>query len=758
MRSERWEGCQMEKGAVCVDEADTALFILSAGDTTQGSPDGRHGDASGDDEARVVFLPSSEAGSVQVHRYSDARTSSEPNTMSAEDRSGQRALQACERTQEGRERTVEALAQQLVDGDGYAMLREAISPAEARRLRNHILDALPPHKRTTRVFANHMCQIHKGVPQSPGLDPDCQPLSPLLMTLPTHPAILALARRLLGDGYRLHNAGLSLVSAPEASTPWEALALAHFPHQDLPVNKASVWGGRVPTPSHPLSLQALWLLDDFTYDNGATYLIPRSHTRAQHIEHWVEAQGSGAPLAAIDGRFPVRFVTGSAGDLLVAPGSIWHAPSTSRPGEAPRLALLFEYAPSFVEPRDHYAHALVSQHARDAEHVRIFPTIESTCSAVSSMARGGRMGGGGGASGGTASPAMAPDCGENGDVVSVSEWYALTRERPHCLSLRTRVVLRQSRLAMPAFGLGTGSPDDDPSVIAAAIRAGYRLIDTGELYGNEEIIRGAVAASGVHSDSLVLSSKAGTWCSASLPSEVAAAVPAEYKRFNLGGLYPTSRGTLGRGVCIGGAEATHAAFNATLRRLGIERLGVYLLHWPLTHAAYEMSDARHATVRLDAWRELCRLRRAGRVAAIGVSNVSPRQLRELLAAGEEAPDVIQLELHLALQQAEMRAMCEAHGILLQAYGHHKAELGASVVLRKAAEALGVPSVGLLSMRWALQAGAGVVPRSRKLEYVEANKRVFDHALPVEAMEVLKVADTNTSLYGLHEVFVSDRIR
>ena len=170
------------------------------------------------------------------------------------------------------------------------------------------------------------------------------------------------------------------------------------------------------------------------------------------------------------------------------------------------------------------------------------------------------------------------------------------------------------------------------------------------------------------------------------------------------------------------------------------------------------SIARHATVRLDAWRELCRLRRAGRVAAIGVSNVSPRQLRELLAAGEEAPDVIQLELHLALQQAEMRAMCEAHGILLQAYGHHKAELGASVVLRKAAEALGVPSVGLLSMRWALQAGAGVVPRSRKLEYVEANKRVFDHALPVEAMEVLKVADTNTSLYGLHEVFVSDRIR
>ena len=253
MRSEPWEGCQMEKGAVCVDEADTALFILSAGDTTQGSPDGRHGDASGDDEARVVFLPSSEAGSVQVHRYSDARTSSEPNTMSAEDRSGQRALQACERTQEGRERTVEALAQQLVDGDGYAMLREAISPAEARRLRNHILDALPPHKRTTRVFANHMCQIHKGVPQSPGLDPDCQPLSPLLMTLPTHPAILALARRLLGDGYRLHNAGLSLVSAPEAGTPREALALAHSPHQDLPVNKASVWGGRVPTPSHPLS-------------------------------------------------------------------------------------------------------------------------------------------------------------------------------------------------------------------------------------------------------------------------------------------------------------------------------------------------------------------------------------------------------------------------------------------------------------------------------------------------------------------------
>ena len=96
-------------------------------------------------------------------------------------------------------------------------------------------------------------------------------------------------------------------------------------------------------------------------------------------------------------------------------------------------------------------------------------------------------------------------------------------------------------------------------VIAAALRAGFTLIDTGELYGNEERIREGIFLSGMHRESLILSSKAGRWCEGELPPTVAARLPAEYRTHAqqgsplLRGVYPTPRGTLGRGVCIGGA-------------------------------------------------------------------------------------------------------------------------------------------------------------------------------------------------------------
>lgn len=691
---------------------------------------------------------------------------------------------------------IEAAAHAVSDGDGITLLRAAVSSDEAKSIRDAILSAVPPSKFSTRVFANHMCQIHRGVAQSPGLDQTCEPLVRALMNqLPLHPTILKLARRLLGDGFRLHNAGLSLVSS---TPPLDASLLASpssiaqaaagrlaaaTPHQDLPINAATVWDGRVPPPSHALSLQALWLLDDFTFDNGATYVIPRSQQRTEHIDRWANEVGSGGErdgegggrdegrppppppqsrgaLAAASGLLPTRIVTGSAGDVLLALGSLWHAPSTSAAGASPRLALLFEFAPSFVEPRDLYSAALVRRLVHSEEHRRIFPTIDQTCAharpeevKVESGGNGGGQGMGGGDGGG------ASGCDENGDVLSVHEWRRFVEERPHCLSIRSRVLLRGGRLALPVFGLGTGSPDDSVGATSQAIRAGHRLIDTGELYGNEQIIRDAIRVSGVHPETMVLSSKAGTWCAGELPADVAAAVPDEYRSAHLGGLYPiASRGTLGRGVCIGDARSTRAAFNATLTRLGVQRLSVYLLHWPLTHAAYELGDARHASMRLDAWRELLRLRQLGLASAVGVSNFSPRLLRELIAATGEPPDLVQVEMHLLLQQPELRALCDEHGIFIQAYGHHKPEIAQHRLPVEAAKALGAGGAALLSMRWALQVGAGIIPRSRRVEYVATNKRVFHFALPREALPILKAADQNRSLYGLHEVFVRDEVR
>ena len=203
-----------------------------------------------------------------------------------------------------------------------------------------------------------------------------------------------------------------------------------------------------------------------------------------------------------------------------------------------------------------------------------------------------------------------------------------------------------------------------------AVRAGYRLIDTAELYENEEIVGEGIRRSGVHRDSLFLSSKHGRWCDGEPPPAVAAAVPAEHR--GIRGVYPTSRGTLGRGVCIGGAAAVRAALGASLRRLGVDYLDLYLLHWPLTTAGYALDDGRHAAVRLEAWRALVEMKREGLVRAIGVSNFSPRQLRPLIAV--EAPAVLQIELHPLLQRAELRTFCAAHGIALQAYGNFRREV------------------------------------------------------------------------------------
>ena len=360
--------------------------------------------------------------------------------------------------------------------------------------------------------------------------------------------------------------------------------------------------------------------------------------------------------------------------------------------------------------------------------------------------------------------AVAAGCEPTDELVSVHAWPGLLRARPHCLSARTRVALRGGGPHMPVFGLGTGGSDDDELVIAAAIRAGYALLDTGELYGNEELVGRAVRRSGVHRESLWLSSKAGHWCTSPPPAALLSQLPAQYR--HLGALYPTSRGTVARAVCVGGAAETRRALLASLRRLEVDYLDLYLLHWPLTDAAYELHDHAHAAVRLEAWRALVALKREGLVRAIGVSNFSPRQMEPLLAV--ETPAVLQLELHPLLQRRELRAFCAEHGILLQAYtGAYKPELREHPELARLAR--GVPAAAelvphpaaILSMRWALQAGAAIMPRSRRQAYIGTNLHVFSDGfaqlLPPSAMEAMEALDRNTSLYGLHEIFVSDSI-
>jgi len=419
-------------------------------------------------------------------------------------------------------------------------------------------------------------------------------------------------------------------------------------------------------------------------------------------------------------------------------------------GGRPRVGLLYEYAPSFVSPKHRYPPRTIARHVPEAERA-IFPVLDvpevlarDEAAAIAAAAGGG----------------AAAECADGGlDFISVWEWPAAMRARPHCARASTRIVLRGGHVAMPAFGLGTGAPDDEAAVIGAAVRAGYRLIDTGQLYANEHIVREGIRLSGVHREALFIASKAGEWCP---------------------GWYPTPRSTLARAVCIGGYERTRAAVSASLANLGVEYIDLYLLHWPMGLGAareppedderspMRLDDPAHRDARLGAWRALVELRASGVLRAIGVANWSQRQIEEAAAATGELPQVLQMEMHPLLQRPQLRAFCERVGILVQAYGNHHENIRGHPALLQLAKSNAhlaqlVPEpVGLLAMRWSLHSGAAILPRSRKPQYIEANKRVFwagfRQVLTPEAMEQIAQLDANTSLYGAHHLFVSDSIQ
>lgn len=524
---------------------------------------------------------------------------------------------------------VDEVVDHLGPGPGLVRMAGIAEPTFLREIRRSWLRYVAPEKLfgRARIFTNHMCQIVPGVADTAGAHPACIVAHPGLWDLARDKHVLAVARRHLGADCILHNAGVALVGSGFVG-PLK-------PHQDQPIPTGSldVWAGRTIQPSHPLSLQAIWPMDDFDLHNGATFVLPRTHHRKERLDAWLD-NGTN-PAAA--GLFPVAFATARVGDVLFLEGSAWHGASTymrSMDGrEAPRTALLFEYAPSFVSPKHVYRGELLAAHV-PKEDLALFPRAQTL-----------------------PQPAVTPTvgvCEQLRAAMSVHRWAAAVRERPDCVAPTSRVLLRDGRGAMPVFGLGTGEPSDNPAVIAQAIQAGYRLVDTGQLYGNEHIVRRAVELSGIAREDLFISSKAGEWCP---------------------GYYPTPRGTMARGVCIGGYQATKEAVARSLQLLNTHYIDLYLLHWPMSmharregthvHAGVALHDESHARDRLASYRALVDLQRAGVLRAIGVANWSERQIREVAEATGEIPAVLQMELHPLLQRPGLRAFCAQAGIVVQ---------------------------------------------------------------------------------------------
>ncbi|MEY9868807.1 diketogulonate reductase-like aldo/keto reductase [Peribacillus sp. B2I2] len=252
---------------------------------------------------------------------------------------------------------------------------------------------------------------------------------------------------------------------------------------------------------------------------------------------------------------------------------------------------------------------------------------------------------------------------------------------------------------MPWFGLGVFKVEEGPELVNAvkvAIKHGYRSIDTAAIYENEEGvgqgIREGLKEAGISREELFVTSK--VW-NADL-----------------------------------GYESTIAAYEKSLKKLGLEYLDLYLIHWPV-EGKYK-----------EAWRALETLYKEGKVKAIGVSNFQIHHLEDLMKDAEVKPMVNQVECHPRLTQKEVQAFCKEQGIQLEAWSPlMQGELLDNEVLQAIATNHG-KSVAQVILCWDLQNGIVTIPKSTKEHRIVENSSVFDFELTEEEMNQIDGLNQN----------------
>jgi len=242
------------------------------------------------------------------------------------------------------------------------------------------------------------------------------------------------------------------------------------------------------------------------------------------------------------------------------------------------------------------------------------------------------------------------------------------------------------------FGVFQVPADETYKAVSTALQAGYRHIDTAKIYGNEEGVGRAVADSGIPRAELYLTTK----------------------------LWNADQGY----------DATLRAFDTSLGKLGLDYLDLYLIHWPVpAKDAYVSSYTAFEKIKSD-----------GRTRSIGVSNFTVATLQRLLAETSVVPVLNQIELHPNLAQAELRAFHADHDIRTQAWS----PLAQGAVLREEkltviADAHGKTTAQVV-LRWHLQLGNIVIPKSVTPERIAANIDVFDFELSGDDMATISTLD------------------
>lgn len=247
-------------------------------------------------------------------------------------------------------------------------------------------------------------------------------------------------------------------------------------------------------------------------------------------------------------------------------------------------------------------------------------------------------------------------------------------------SSHDRAVLHNG-VQMPWVGLGVYKAEDGDEVIQAikwAIEAGYRSIDTASLYENEAGVGQAIAESHVPREELFITTK----------------------------VWNTDQGY----------ERALKAFNASLERLGLDYVDLYLVHWPVPEMYKE------------TWKALEKIYNDGRAKAIGVSNFKKHHLEDLMADAEIKPMVNQVEYHPRLTQEDLLSYCKEQGIQLEAWRPLlKGEIFEEPTLVELADKYN-KSVAQIILRWDLQNGVVTIPKSVTKNRIEENIDIFDFEL------------------------------
>ncbi|WP_067704652.1 aldo/keto reductase [Nocardia jejuensis] len=253
------------------------------------------------------------------------------------------------------------------------------------------------------------------------------------------------------------------------------------------------------------------------------------------------------------------------------------------------------------------------------------------------------------------------------------------------------IVLNDGQV-MPKLGFGVFKVAAEEAVgtVAAALQAGYRSIDTAAVYGNESEVGRALRESGIPRDELFVTTK----------------------------LWNDNQGY----------DATLRAFDDSMKRLELDQLDLYLIHWPIAKSG----------LFVDTFRALQSLKAQGRVTSIGVSNFTRANLERIIEETGETPAVNQIELHPYLAQNDLRAFHTAHGIVTEAWSPlgRGAELDDPVIGAIAGET--GRTVAQVILRWHMQLGNVAIPKSVTPSRIAENFAVFDFELTDE--QVSRITD------------------